>query len=366
MRNAIYLDHNATTLLKPEVLRHMAEVMQAPYNPASIHTMGREAAKRLEEARQIIASTLGARHARVIFTSSGTEANNLALKGLEGYKKAVSAAEHVSVLAAAEGAEILPVENTGILDLIALENFCKAHEGQNFLVSVMWANNETGVIQPVREIANIIHRYNGLFHSDASQAVGKIPVDMLESGVDMLTISGHKMGGPQGAAALVITKCVPLKAQTVGGGQESGFRAGTHNMAAIIGFGVAVEYIDSMAHVAILRDEMEAVLQAQGAIVIGKESPRLPNTSCIVMPGVKAETQLIHCDLNDIAISAGSACSSGKVGRSHVLQAMDVPEELASCAIRVSLGADTTQKEADVFVAVWKGLYEKNKWGVAA
>lgn len=355
----VYLDYNATAPVHPAVIARMAEVMHHAYNPASVHNLGREAAHLLEKARQKIAISVGAQHARVIFTSSGTEANNLALRGLEGHSLAVSAVEHVSVLAAAPHATVLPVNRQGIIDLEALEIFASAHAGKPFLVSVMWANNETGIIQPTQEIAHIIHKYNGLFHCDASQALGKIPVNMLEYGVDMLTVSAHKMGGPQGAAALVITKCVPLKAQLSGGGQESGFRAGTPNMAAIVGFAEAVGRIGTMQYVEYLRDAMEAALD--GGVVIGKTASRLPNTSVIALPGVSAETQLIHFDLNGVAVSAGSACTSGKVGKSHVLEAMQVESAVAACAIRVSLGMETTKEEIDTFVALWQALYDRKK-----
>lgn len=233
------------------------------------------------------------------------------------------------------------------------------------LVSVMLANNETGVIQPIREIADMVHRYNGLLHTDASQAVGKVPVNMADMGVDMLTLSAHKFGGAQGAAALIVAPCIAVEAQIKGGGQELGFRAGTQNLAAIVGMGVAVSLLDenikAMARIQNYRDrlEKEISLYAPNAIVFGIDAQRLPNTSAVSMPGVNSETQLINCDLNGVAVSAGSACSSGKVARSHVLDAMGMDEDSASSVVRVSMGMDTIEKDIETYIRLWKQLYDR-------
>lgn len=360
----VYLDYNATVPVKPAVVERMVEVMAKPYNASSVHAVGREGNHLLEEARQQVALAVGAHHARVIFTASGTEANNLAAHGLT-MPLLVSAIEHVSMLQAREDCSIIPVTKEGIVDLSALEAMLQAHTAP-VLVSVMLANNETGIIQPLKEVVALVHRYNGLVHTDASQAVGKIPVDMADLGVDMMTLSAHKFGGPQGAAALVISRCVTLKAHIKGGGQELGIRAGTHNLAAIAGMGVAAsrlpETLEAIQNSKELVQYIEKEIRtyAPHAIILGEKVPRLPNTYAIAMPGVGNETQLIHFDLHGVAVSSGSACSSGKVGVSHVLHAMQVPQDIAGCVVRVSLGEGTTQSDVDRFLSVWKQLYDRS------
>lgn len=360
----IYLDYNATSPVKPSVISRMAEVLAIPYNASSIHGSGREAKRLIDDARQKILETLGAPHGRLVFTSSGTEANNLALRGVAQHRVMVAATEHVSVLKAREDAVRIAVDGHGILDLVALEEALKA-SAEPALVSVMLVNNETGVIQPLREVVELVHRYNGLVHTDASQACGKIPVLVHDLGVDMLTLSGHKFGGPQGAAALIISPCVDLKPQIFGGGQESSYRAGTENTAAIIGLGVAVERLSENVTAMTRLQKLQAYLERELAAhapsmrVIGQNTARVGNTSCITMPGVKSETQLIHFDMQGIAVSAGSACSSGRVEPSHVVAAMDVPAEDAACAIRISTGLQTEEKDIDHFIKAWKMLYDR-------
>ena len=390
----IYLDYNATAPAYPEVMRCMVEVAARPCNASSIHGFGREARRLLDTARQQVMHTLDADGTQIIFTASGTEANNLAIYGLEEADTVlVSAIEHPSVLKPAErhNATIIPVDQHGLVNLEALERLLKQTEGQA-LVSVMLANNETGVIQPVKEIAALVYEYGGFMHCDAAQAIGKIPVSFNDLNVDMMTISGHKIGAGQGAAALIVKKGLHLHAQITGGGQESGYRAGTENVAAIAGMGIALEKTmsfpesqrdsrgislqqedrprikDSGDDVKTLRDYLEDEIQdyAPDAMIFGQEVQRLPNTSCIAMPGMTSETQLINFDLAGIAVSSGSACSSGRVSVSHVLIAMGVEKALAQTAIRVSIGATTTKEEINIFLTVWKRNYDKTKQAKAA
>lgn len=360
----IYLDNNASTALEPSVSKAMQEVMQQPLNPSSTHTLGRKAHGLLESARAKIAKLANAKDCHVIFTSSGTECNNLAINGLSGYKILVSAIEHPSVLKTAKnsGCVVVPVTKEGVINTEALAKLLAQEKGK-YLVSVMLANNETGIIQPIKEVVRIAHQHGALVHTDAAQCFGKISVDMEELGVDMITISAHKFGGPQGAAALIAKKTVPLHALIIGGGQEQSFRAGTQNVAAIHGFGVAAEIAlnAQTQDVETLRDRLEAELQAFSPEVkiFGQNISRLPNTISVTMPNVVAETQLIHFDLNGIAVSAGSACSSGKIEISHVLRAMGVEDNIAKTAIRVSLGKNNTISDIEAFIFAWKQLYRK-------
>jgi cysteine desulfurase len=367
-QDTVYLDHNATTLIRPKVIAAMSETMATVGNASSVHAAGRRARERVETARAQVARLVGAKPANVIFTSGGTEADNLALRGFGKRHLLVSAVEHGAVLAPSllidPEAVILPVDGDGRVDPRAVEQALQAVDGPA-LVSVMLANNETGVIEPVREIAEIAHRHDALVHCDAVQGAGKIRIDIEDLGVDMLSLSAHKLGGPQGIGALVLRSDLPVDAQIVGGGQEHGRRSGTENVAGAVGFGVAAEEalagLAHMAELAELRDEMERRIGeiAPERKVFGAGVPRLPNTSCLTMPGVKAETQVMAFDLEGIALSAGSACSSGKVAASHVLEAMEVEQEVALTAIRVSLGWCTTAQDVDRFVRAWEAIYRR-------
>lgn len=359
----IYLDHNATTPAHPIAIAAMQGVLGKAANPSSTHRAGQAARHTVDNARRQVRTALNAEHAQVIFTASGTEANNLALHGLpQADYLAVSAIEHPSVILPAQqrDAILIPVNDQGIVDITALERILQAHEGKA-LVSVMLANNETGVIQPIAEIAACVYAHQGFLHCDAVQALGKIPVDFTELNVDMLTISGHKIGAGQGAAALLIKQGLHLRAQLLGGGQESGYRAGTENVAAIAALGAAINALPTADST--LRDNLEQAIAAYApdAIICSRDTARLPNTSCIILPGMPSETQLINFDLAGIAVSSGSACSSGKVSTSHVLLAMGIPEAIAQGAIRVSLGSDTTQADIDAFLEVWKKNYSKTQ-----
>jgi cysteine desulfurase len=282
----------------------------------------------------------------------------------------IAATEHGAVLAPAllgdSSAVILPVDGDGRLDLAGLRAALEASD-KPALVSVMLANNETGVIQPMAEIASLAKTHGALVHSDAVQAAGKVRIDIAALGVDMVSLSAHKLGGPQGVGALVLASDLELEAEIVGGGQERGRRSGTENVAGIVGFGRAAEIaqarLEAYAALAALRDDMERRLAriAAGRRVFGARVARLPNTSCATMPGVESQTQVMAFDLAGIAVSAGSACSSGKVAASHVLEAMGVERDEAMTALRVSLGWRTTRAEIDRFVEVWSEIYRRSE-----
>ena len=369
-QESIYLDYNATAPVRPRVIEAMSETMKTVGNASSVHASGRRARERVETARGQVARLVGADPANVIFTSGGTEADNLALRGFGKRRLLVSAVEHGAVLAPSllidPDAVILDVDRHGRVDPNAVEQALAGIDGPA-LVSVMLANNETGVIEPVREIAEIAHRHGALVHCDAVQGAGKIPIDIEDLGIDMLSLSAHKLGGPQGVGALILRSDLPVDAQIVGGGQELGRRSGTENVAGVVGFGVAAEEaLAGLAHMAGLAEMRDGMERRIGEIapdrkVFGAGVPRLPNTSCLTMPGVKAETQIMAFDLDGIALSAGSACSSGKVAASHVLEAMDVDMDMALTAIRVSLGWDTTAAEVDRFVAAWEAIYRRGR-----
>lgn len=355
-----YLDHNATSTLRPEAKAAMLRAMDCAGNASSVHGEGRAVRKLLDDARDQVARAVGVIAPMVVFTSGGSEANNMALKGAPAERLIVSAIEHPSVLEAAKASgkkvEVLPVDGDGVADLAALERLLK---GPRALVSVMLANNETGVIQPVAEIVRLAQ--NHLVHTDAVQALGKIPVNFGLLGADLMTLSAHKLGGPAGAGALVVREGLALEPLIHGGGQELRRRAGTENLAALAGFAAVAE---ARQEVRALRDRLEAALE--GAVIFGRGVARLPNTACFAMPGMKAETLLMAFDLEGIAVSSGSACSSGKVAKSHVLAAMGVAPEISAAAIRVSLGWDTSEDMIDQFIAAWRKIRDRHKARAAA
>jgi cysteine desulfurase len=355
-----YLDYNATTPLRPEVIEAMANAAGTVGNASSVHRFGRLARRAVEDAREAVAALCGGRPADIVFTGSGTEANNLALRG-SGRPVIASAIEHESVLAAADDIWTVAVDRNGVVDMAALGPAIEAVPAP-VLVSVMLANNETGVIQPVAQIAAIAHEHGALVHCDAVQAAGRLPVDIAALGVDMLTLSAHKLGGPQGVGALVLARDVRLDTILRGGGQERGRRAGTENVAGIVGFGAAARLAararDDMGRLATLRDGIEARLRAAvpGVAIHGAGADRLANTSCIGLAGVRHDTQVMTLDLAGVAVSAGAACSSGKMTPSHVLTAMGCDAETAASAIRVSLGWNSSEADADRFVAAWHDM----------
>ena len=356
-----YLDWNATTPLRPQAAAAMQSAMARCGNPSSVHRWGRAARQAVERARERVAALVGLPAADVIFTSGGTEANHLALFGAGRERILVSAIEHNSVLQAVPDAEHIPVDGNGIVDLARLGELLAA-DPRPALVSVMLANNETGTIQPVAQVAALAHANRALFHCDMIQAAGKIPVDAAALGADLVTLSAHKIGGPPGIGAVVATGAVELVPMIRGGGQERGRRAGSENIVGIAGFAAAAEA--ALAEIALydrvrgLRDRLEMALMPD-AIVIGAAAPRLPNTSALAMPGMPAETQIIALDLAGIMVSAGAACSSGKVGPSHVLAAMGVMPDLAQATIRVSLGWSTDEAEIAHLAEAWTALHRR-------
>lgn len=363
--SSVYLDHNATAPLRPEAREAMLAALDSVGNPSSVHRFGREARRLVEAGRAQIAALAGVAAAQIVFTGSATEANALALSGLGRRRILTSAIEHDSALAWATGR--IPVGGDGRVDLDALDRLLAA-DAEPAIVSVMAVNNETGVIQPVAEVAAIARRHGALAHCDAVQAAGRIalpPIGMASGAeVDALSLSAHKLGGPQGVGALVLREGLPLAPLLRGGAQEGRRRAGTENVAGIAGFGAAAAAVADraeMPRIAALRDDLEQRLTAEGAVVLGAGAPRVANTSCIAMPGVTAETQVAALDLARVAVSAGSACSSGKVRRSHVLEAMGLPADLAESAIRISLGPGTDAAAIDGCVAAWVDLSRRRR-----
>jgi cysteine desulfurase len=372
MQNRVYLDWNATAPLRSEARAAMSAAWDLSGNPSSVHAEGRAARRLVEDARAAVADAVGADARNVVFTSGGTEANSLALtpglwrnSGLPINRLIVTAIEHASVLAGGrfprDAIETLKVTQSGVADFDHLRELL-AH-GPPALVSVMSANNETGALQPVAEIADIVHDAAGLLHVDAIQSVGKIPFNIKSLEIDLISISAHKIGGPKGVGAVVLTEGLTgLEASIRGGGQELGRRAGTENVAGIAGLGAAVKAAmrslgDDMSGVEHLRNRLEIGLrQTPGIIVFSENGPRLPNTTLFTVPGLKAETAVIGFDLEGIAVSSGSACSSGKVQPSHVLEAMGVGPELAKGAVRLSLGWSTAEADIDRALEAWRKL----------
>jgi len=374
-----YLDHNATAPVLAAVRDGVERVLAMGGNPSSVHGEGRSARALIDRARSQVADLVGADPARVIFTSGGTEANVTALApahasaGAEEAHCFVSAVEHPSVVHggrfSAESVSIVAVTGDGVVDCPRLRTdlaaFVAARPGVPFLVSVMAANNETGVLQPVGEIASIAHEFGGNVHCDAVQAAGKIPLDMESLGVDMVSLSAHKIGGPQGVGALVLGCSLSHLSDPLitGGGQEQRWRAGTENVPGIVGFGIAADAarsrLERVSKVGDMRDRLESQIKtiASGAVVFAQDVERLPNTTCFAMDGMAGENLVIAFDLAGVALSAGAACSSGKVSRSHVLDAMGVDETTARAAIRVSLGDETSDQDIELFVTAWRDIY---------
>jgi cysteine desulfurase len=381
MTERIYLDWNATAPLRSEARAAALAALEANGNPSSVHGEGRAARRLVEQAREQVAALVGAEPRNVVFTSGGTEANMLALVPMAARERLLtSAIEHPSVLAGgrfpAGNVERLPVTGDGQIDLAALERRMAALGGRA-LVSIMAANNETGVVQPISQAACLVHSAGGLLHVDAVQAAGRIACDISAMGADLLTLSAHKIGGPKGVGALIgRTGLDAFKPLITGGGQERGVRAGTENVAGIAGFGAAAagaraSLAADAARMAALRERLETGLKAATpeVLVFGVEAERLPNTTLFAGPGMKAETAVIAFDLEGVAVSAGAACSSGKIQPSHVLAAMGVPPQLARAAVRVSLGPTTMESDVDRFIAAWikvSGALLKQSQGIAA
>jgi cysteine desulfurase len=376
MVERVYLDWNATALLRPQA-RAAALAALDSGNPSSVHAEGRVARVLVERAREQVAALIGATAKSIVFTSGGTEANMQALTPaieIGGQKQPrdcllISTIEHPSVRAGGRfprhQIEDIPVTPDGVVDLPALERRLAAlvDEGRRPLVSLMQANNETGIVQPVREAARIVHQAGGLLHVDAVQAAGRISCDINVLEADLVALSGHKLGAPKGIGALACRAGVEVEPLVRGGGQERGLRAGTENIAGIVAFGAAAEaarqeLADAAVRLTALRDKVETGVKAisPAAVVFGAGQERLPNTSLFAVPGVRAETAVIALDLAGVAVSSGAACSSGKVAVSHVLAAMGVVPDLARGAIRLSVGFSTTEREIDTFLKAWAKL----------
>jgi cysteine desulfurase len=348
------MDANATEPLRPEAREAVLAALDLPGNPSSVHADGRAARRVLEAARESVGRRFGAKPAEVVLTSGGTEANALAIHGLgRGRRLLVGATEHPAVLAAAGlEAETIPVRPDGTADLTALESLLAASGPA--LVCLMAANNETGVLHPLEEAAALCRAHGALLHVDAVQAAGRVALPLV---ADSLAISGHKLGGPKGAGALVLRPGLHLPPLIAGGGQERGRRGGTEPLPAIAGLGAAIEAAGPDPRLARLRDAIEEGTSAIAPelVIAGAEAPRLPNTTCLILPGIPAETQVISLDLAGIRVSAGAACSSGKVARSPVLAAMGL-SDLAGCGIRVSLPWNAPDDAPQRFLAAWAAM----------
>jgi cysteine desulfurase len=372
MTDRVYLDWNATTPLRPEARSAMAAAWDLAGNPSSVHAEGRQARRLVEDARAAVAAAVGGLPRNVVFTSSGTEANALALSpgihkagGQPARRLLISAVEHASVLAggrfAPDAISRIPVTPAGIVDLAGLRAGLAA--GGPALVSIMAANNETGVLQPIHEAGEIVHEAGGLLHVDAIQALGKISFDINELTADLVTVSAHKIGGPKGVGALVLADGLSgVEPLLRGGGQERGHRAGTENVAGIAGFAAAVKAAVATLgadgqRVERLRNRLEAGLREMpGMVIFSADAQRLPNTTLFTSPGLRAETAVIGFDLEGFAVSSGSACSSGKVQPSHVLEAMGFGPNLARGAVRLSLGWSTTEADIESCLRAWRKL----------
>ena len=374
MPDPVYLDHAATTPLRPEAREAMLDVLSRRWgNPSSVHRWGREARAALEDARARLAAVIGVSPAEVVFTRGGTEADNLAVLGsaraADGRPVACSAVEHRAVLAAAKaagdgGVRTIPVDASGVVDPDALAEIVR--EARPALVAVMWANNEVGAVQPVERIAEACAEAGVTFHSDAVQALGKLPVRVDRVPADLLAFSAHKLGGPRGAGALYVRRGTRLDPLLHGGGQERGLRPGTEDVASAVAFAVAAELAEAereetMARIGALRDRLEAGLceRVPGLVINAAAAPRLPTITNVSVPGADPEMLLMALDVEGVAASSGSACSSGAVEPSHVLTAMGVPAELAGPSVRFSLGRDTTDGDIDRVLEVFPRVVER-------
>ncbi|MGB2584142.1 MAG: IscS subfamily cysteine desulfurase, partial [Dehalococcoidia bacterium] len=377
MNHRVYLDHNATTPVDRQVKEVMFEFMECYGNPSSIYSAGKEALAAIESARRSISSLINCTARRIVFTGGGSEANNLAVKGVafasaDGKNHIItSSIEHLSVLNACQWLEkrgfsvtYLPVDAEGRVNLDALK---AAITDRTCLVSIMLANNETGSIQPIAELANAAKERGVLFHTDGVQAVGKIPIDVEELGLDLMTMSGHKFHGPKGIGALYVRKGVTLDALVSGGHQEKGLRAGTENVTGIVGFGkaaeLAVDHLPHMSYVRELRDRLERGIKEliPDVKLNSHRKQRLPNTLNLTLPGVRGESLVLALDQKGVAISSGSACRAGQPEPSHALMAMGLSEEEAHCAVRFSLGIENSADEIDRTISLVKQIVKENK-----
>ncbi|MCO6426872.1 cysteine desulfurase family protein [Nitrosomonas communis] len=371
-----YFDHNATTAVDEKALDAMLPYFRQAYgNASSRHAYGMIARRAINQAREQVAQAVGVQPSQIIFTSGGSEANNLFIRGVADYLKpssvVVSAIEHPCIRRPAQELARRTSERWQLRQLavdelgqVQLDDAASAMAERPGMVSVMLANNETGVIQPVAAIADMARAQGAWMHTDAVQAFGKMPLDFAELKVHAMTISAHKIYGPKGAAALIIDKRLLLKPLIYGGGHENGLRSGTENVAAIVGFGVACELAKARmnelsARLTGLRDYLERGLLEMGATVFGLGAPRLSNTCYFALPEIEGDTLVVRLDKAGFAVASGAACSSVTPGQSHVLEAMGVAPMLARCAVRVSLGQDNTQTEVDGFLKAVGSIAEE-------
>ncbi|MCJ8322631.1 MAG: cysteine desulfurase [Hyphomicrobiales bacterium] len=376
----IYLDYNATAPVRPKVKQAVMAALDLVGNASSIHQEGRKARGLIETAREQLAGLINAQTKEITFTSGGTESNNLVLAsnlGALGKKQPLAATllgatEHPSLIKAQElsprPVDIIKVDHNGLLDLTHLQQLLAGWKDKSdlpVLVSVMLVNNETGVIQPIDKIVEIVRKFGGFVHLDAVQALGKMPIDFADLNVDLMSLSAHKIGGMLGAGALVIRLGVLVDSYIKGGGQELGLRAGTENIPAIAGFGIAaiecVVDLEKISHYNDMRQKLEVLIQAisADAVIFGQNTPRVATTSCFAIANVTAERALMSLDLAGIAVSSGSACSSGKVSQSHVLKAMGYANDLALCGLRISFGWDTKPQDLDEFITEYTKIYQR-------
>ncbi len=358
---SVYLDYNATTPLREEAKISMLEVMGPPYNSSSVHFYGRKAKCYLDEARDSVATLVNANSDQIIFTSGGTEANTLMMHSAN--LPLISSIEHEAIIQSSHNPTFLDVNGSGQVQLNQVES--KILKIKPDILSVMWANNETGVIQPIMEIAEISNNYNVHIHCDAIQAVGKIEIDFKLSGLDSLAISSHKIGGPSGVGALVVSNPLKLNPIIRGGGQERGFRSGTENLPGIVGFGAAAR--KTLSEVKAFRNMLKKQRQFEKKIknnlpeiiIMGENVERLPNTTCVYMPYLSSEAQVIALDLEGFAVSAGSACSSGKIKESHVLNAMGA-DWASKNSIRISSGWQNSENDLEKLAQAYIELYKRS------
>jgi cysteine desulfurase len=367
----IYLDSNATMPLYPKVIEAMTAQLAYTGNASAVHSFGREARRDIEAARRKLAQILNCDTGKIIFNSGATEGNNTVLHAFQGQKIYISAIEHAAIYDVIPDAPRIPVTAQGIVDIDALHDMIATH-GAPDLICVMLANNETGVIQPIAEISKIARACGAYIHVDAAQCLGRMPIDLSQMDIDFMTVSAHKMGGAQGVGALILAGCgtetCPISPVLIrGGGQEKNQRAGTENVAGIVGFGVAAEQalqeLEQMDMRLKMRQDFEQSLRniAPEIVIYGEDAPRLWNTIKFAVPNISmpASTWLMNFDLHGIALSSGSACSSGKVHAGHVMQAMGVDPIIGKSALRLSMGWHTTSKDLEQFLDIFEKIYQR-------
>jgi cysteine desulfurase len=368
-KDLIYFDNNATTRLDKEVFAALSQTYSHPLNASSIHKFGNIAQKYVKNAKENISKYLNTDNYEIIFTSGATESNNMAIQGFKDYEIITSAIEHSSILQLAQKNKhhIIDVDNDGVIKIEQLEDKLKNIGHGNFLVSIMMAHNETGVIQPIAQIAKLVHQYGGLIHSDITQGVGKIEINIEKLNIDLASFSAHKINGPQGIGALLLRKSLEIDNLIYGGSQIDEKRPGTLNIAGIVGMGKAFEILKSNIlsknkDILQLRDYLEkkmVEIAKDNVVIFGKNAQRLPNTSFFATKNIDNQTLLMIMDLENIAISSGSACSAGVNKISSSLKAMKINDKLAKCAIRISLGFDNNKEQIDKFLQIWQSLYLK-------